>query len=228
MVTWISLGLICLLAFLPVQFRIYCSKSGAAWQIFWELSFLKGLLKRRQEVRELAFTKWGLDWVNRQKSRLFSFRKKDKQLKKKSYCDDYSDLKQLYEKNKELGLGMTLASYILSVNFPHWLIIAESLEKHGWFHRLIWQITLGTKDSAGTASLVGLMWLVESSVAAFLNSQYRFKQPPQLEVVPDFNGVKFDMLFDCIFRVRLGYIIIAAIINKLLGVGWRKEVSVIE
>ena len=77
--------------------------------------------------------------------------------------------------------------------------------------RLDWATRVGTGDAATTSWLAGLLWGLKSASVSFLSRRVTWLSPPRLSVTPDFDRACFDLDLTCIFRFRIGDVIIAAI-----------------
>lgn len=93
------------------------------------------------------------------------------------------------------------------------------------FERLEWKTHVGTGSAASTALAVGALWSVQGIFLATVSPRFAANQLPDVTVVPHWDDACFDTRFDCIFRMRLGEIILAWIRNKLEA--WRREVKTI-
>lgn len=208
------LGIICLGFFIPVRFRIYYRKTGPEDLLIFEMSFLHGLLKRRKVTsllkptspnhpkREKTFGRW-----------FFFHRKQTKLVTSVSYSNSNSWQKFL-ERYQNYGLGVTLLTYFLPGKYQRWLLVVQDLEQRGQVDRLIWKTQIGTGDAAQTAILYGLLSGLKPILLSYLQCKIKFSQKPELEVIPDYQQTRGDTLIDCIFRVKLGYIIIASLMAR--------------
>jgi hypothetical protein len=204
------IGLICLFSFLPVQFRFYYQKIAWDDNLLLEMTFLGGLVKRRRQVCFLKPTAKGVKVREKVSGKWFF--KRNEQIRKKvsPYQGNSRGLREFLHRYRHFGLGVTFLSYFLPVRYHRWLLIAENLENKGSFHRFIWVTRLGTGRPAATAVLHGLTWGLKSGLVQTLNRKFRFVQKPEFKVIADYQRLSFDTRFDCIFRVKLGYIIIAS------------------
>jgi len=208
---------ICLLFFIPVQFRLFYKRVAEDDHLLFEMSFLGGLLKRSWEASLLELAMNGVKRKVTKQGKWFW-------LKRKTSVDEISPLfgnnssrgwGEFFRRYYQLGLGMTLFTYFLPAKYQNWLLIADRLENRGKFYRLVWKTALGTGDGALDAICYGILWALKATLIASISHRYRFARPPEISVFPDFQRVRFDTVFDCIFRVKLGYIIIAALITRL-------------
>ena len=207
------LGMFCLLFFVPVQFRIYYQKIASDDHLLLEMTFLNGLLKRSRESSLLRVEPQPLK-KKHTLGRWFFLKKEKRVIQETPYQIKLSDWRQILERYHHYGLGITLLSYFLPAKYHHWLLVAEDLEKRGVFTRFTWQTRLGTGGAAGTAILCGMLWGFKANSLGLLRRKYRFSIKPELRVIPDYREARLDLHFDCIFRVKLGHIIIAALIAR--------------
>lgn len=208
------LGAFCVLFFLPVQFRIFYQK--VAWDdtLVLELSFLGGLLKRRRVISLLQLTPKGVKQREKLSGRWFFIRKSKSKTIESPYQGNSRSWREFLHRYQQYGLGVTLLTYFLPAKYQHWLLVVEDLENQGRFTKFTWITRFGTGDPLSTATLYGVLWGVKSSVLSFLHRQIKFDAKPDIQVIPDFQNSRLDLIFDCIFRVKLGYIIIAAFIAR--------------
>lgn len=226
MAVFLFIGVFCIFFFVPVQFRIYYRKLAEDDHLVYEMSFLGGLLKRKKEVSLIKPTVHGVKKKEVNSGNWFFYKKSQVKKVNSPYSGNSSGLLEFLKRFEHSGLGLTLLSYFLPAKYHHWLLVVEKLEKRGQIHRFLWKTRLGTGDAAETSFLYGLAWSLKSGIVAFLTSRFRFVQKPIIEVIGDYQGVSLDTVFDCIFRAKLGYIIIVAFIarfrHRLLkgGVGY--------
>lgn len=91
-------------------------------------------------------------------------------------------------------------------------------EEFGYFLRYLnvkrfaWNITIGTPDAAVTAILTGVAWSIMGNVT----SQFYQKiapgwHRPELQISPNFKKEVFSTSLDCIFKIRVGNIMVTGI-----------------
>lgn len=204
------IGMICLFFFLPVQFRISYQK--VAWDdtLIMEMTFLNGLLKRERKVSLIIPTLEGVKYREKRSGKWLNRKKKQITTKVSPYQGNSRGLREFFHRYQHFGLGMTLFSYFLPARYHHWLLVGEGLEKRGVFHRFVWVTKLGLGQPAATAVLYGAIWGLKSGLVQALYQKFQFAQKPEIKVIADYQSLHLDTLFDCIFRVKLGYIIIAS------------------
>lgn len=211
--------------FLPVQFHIYLNNENWENSVFFELSFLKGLIQRKKEIR-IAETPTGtMRKEVKKQGNWFWFKKNNKQVKpvgrSAAETNKPNGIKEFFDRYRNFGVGMALLTYFLPAKYYKWLMVAGNLEKRGNFQRFQWSTRIGTGDAALTAIFSGMLWAVKTTVTGYLQTKYRFVKQPEVEVLSDFQNSGLKMAFDCIFRVKLGYIMIAAFIARFRH-SWRK------
>lgn len=213
------LGIFCALFFLPLEFHFRYSKLGRDDALTMEMSFLGGLLKHTKAVSLFKPTPQAMKSRERLSGRWFFFRQSQMKTVQAPYSKSFRGELEFLRRYAHYGLAVTLLTYFLPANYDHWLLVAERLEHKGWFPKFYWATRLGTGDPALTALGYGILWGLKTNLLGYLNSRYRFVERPGLKVVPDYRQPRWDMLFDCIFRVKMGYIIIAS-----LAARWRLRI----
>ncbi len=88
---------------------------------------------------------------------------------------------------------------------------------------LIWETRFGTGDAASTAVLYGVIWGVKATVYSTLTRWVHFRSVPHFLVVPDYDKATLAVVFDGIFRFRLGQIIVMETLAMLRK--WKKGVG---
>lgn len=215
MAALLFMGIFALFFFLPVRFRIYYRKIGHDDQLVWELRFLKGLVKRKKEISFLKPAANGIIQKERESGQWFFLKKLKKEKKITSIEKNSRGLREFFQRNRHFGIEFTLLSFALPARYQRWFLIAEHLERRGRVDRFFWTTRLGAGDAATTACLYGLLWGFKTGLLAYLTQRRRFRKKPEIMVYGDFQGISLDTVFDCIFRVKLGYIIIAALLARL-------------
>ena len=205
---------ICIFCFVPARFRVYYRKVGRDDQLFYEMSFLGGWLKRRKEISLIQPTAQGTRKIVKKSGRWFLFHRSDVEEVISPFQDNTQDIREFLDRYRHFGLGMTLLTYFLPAKYYHWLLVVEDLEQKGKFEKFIWRTRFGTGEAASTAILCGAFWGFKAVLLGYLGKRSVFNNPPEIQIIPDYQTAKLDMLFDCIFKVNLGYIIIAAFIAR--------------
>ena len=73
-----------------------------------------------------------------------------------------------------------------------------------------WQTTLGHEDAAVTGLGVGLAWQLKTAVIWSMQQRLQFIVRPELNVKPVFDSNRLEVTLRCIFSIRLGNVINAA------------------
>lgn len=71
-----------------------------------------------------------------------------------------------------------------------------------------WKTRVGTGDAAEAGVLTGLVWGVKSFIVGLLGSYIRWGNPPDLDVMPNFNQFVLDTFFHSILRFRVWHAIV--------------------
>lgn len=78
--------------------------------------------------------------------------------------------------------------------------------------RLEWCTTIGTGDAAATGLMTGLLYLIKGGIiSVFYNNLAKAASHPKIKVEPNFRKQQFSTSINCIFKIRLGNIIITGI-----------------
>lgn len=176
-----------------------------------EMRFLHGLLKRRKEISFLKPTPLAPQKKEQLSGRWFFWRKKKTRIIQSEASGVTKGVNRFQHRMRHFGIGVTLLSYFLPANYQGWLLVVEDLEHKGKFEEFSWALRVGTGDPAATALIYGLLRTAGSLLAHYLQRLARFNSPPQITMVPNFQKASLDTFFHCIFRIKLGHIIIAAI-----------------
>lgn len=72
-------------------------------------------------------------------------------------------------------------------------------------------VLFGMGDPFWTALACGTIWSIVGSFITGLASSNRLQKEPEIKVEPDYTGLNLQVSFYCIFRFRLGHIIIREI-----------------
>lgn len=215
MVEVLFLGTFIVFFFLPVQFGINYQKTDRKHFLVFEMRFLNGLLQRKLVIDPIQPNLDKLQLRKKMLGKWFFFSKTQIKEETTSYGNSSGNgLEEFLLRYKHYGIGITLLTYFIPAKYHHWLLVVEDLEKKGHFQKFTWITKLGTGGPASTAIFYGLLWGLKLSLISYLSQQTVFARDPEIQVIPDFQNLKFEMVFDCIFRVKLGYIIIAAFIAR--------------
>ena len=75
--------------------------------------------------------------------------------------------------------------------------------------RLYWKTTFGAEDAAVTGIAVGALWAIKGLAYHAVRQRVKFSKRPEIAVVPVFGQQRFEVNFQCIFRLRVGNVITA-------------------
>jgi hypothetical protein len=215
------LGIFCLFFFIPVQFVIAYTNENWRGRATLELSFLNGLLRRKREIQLQIPRAIGIETETAEEGRWFWMQKRTIHRKISPLQGQGSSFWEVLDRYRHFGIGITLLSYFLPAGYHRWLLVAENLEKRGEFYKLTWLSRIGTGDSALTAVSIGLVWGLKTVFIDYLRNRYEFTETPEVNVSGNFQSAGWGTVFNCIFRVKLGYIMIASLMVKLRH-AWRK------
>jgi hypothetical protein len=218
---FLFLGTFCCLFFMPVQFVITYKNKNWPGRVMVELSFLNGLVRRKREIRIMRPKATGVKTKAADEGRWFFWSKRTSQAAVSPLQGNFSGVWELFDRFHHFGMGMTLLSYFLPARYHRWLLVAENLERRGEFRRLSWFTQIGTGDPALTAVGIGVIWGVKETLIGYLQSRYNFMESPEVNVSGNFQSISWGTAFNCIFRAKLGYIMIAALMVRLRH-AWRK------
>jgi hypothetical protein len=217
------LATFCLFFFLPVSFQIdYRHDRNVQNRLVFELSFLHGWVSRKKVVRIREPVAARMSKEEEKEGRWFFLKKKTSLARPLiPFQGNSGGFQEYLERFRHYGLGIAFLTYFLPARYQKWLLVAENLEQKGFFQNFSWKTKLGTGDAAHTAVAIGVVRGIKECLVAYLSSKYAFRRQPQLAVVPNFDNAGLEVVFNCIFRVKLGYIIIAALIARFRH-SWRK------
>lgn len=89
-------------------------------------------------------------------------------------------------------------------------VIDYSIERTN-FHRLFWKTEVGLDDAALTGVVAGIINIFKSNLFAILNSRKNRPKSIHFKITPNFNRQVLKTDIDCIFTIKIGYIIIAGL-----------------
>lgn len=117
-------------------------------------------------------------------------------------------------------MGQSAEHYIESLNkvlkkFQELLLYKEDFKyllHHLRVERFAWQAQIGTPDAATTALLTGLAWGVMGNITSTFYQQIAPNwHKPQLQVEPNFKKEGFSTSLNCIFKIRVGNIMVTGL-----------------
>lgn len=97
--------------------------------------------------------------------------------------------------------------------------IIRKFLSHIAVRNLKWHTRVGLGDAALSAILVGVVWSAKSGFVHLLDQYMRLKDPPRMTVVPAFQKMWSETIFQCIISFRLGQ---AILVGLRLVKHWRK------
>jgi len=186
--------LILLISFLSVRLELKYLRKKNNDHFSIKISLLRGLLKYKLDIPKIN--------LNSQKTAL----KVEAELEGGKSVPD-ADI------HKKYPLGY------LYQQFMHWypeikeyFYAGKYLLKRVVPSKIIWQTEIGLSDAAITGMSVGILWAVKS---ALLSNIYRYfaiaPRPPEISIIPKFNEKTLVINIDCIFNIKIGYVIITAL-----------------
>lgn len=122
----------------------------------------------------------------------------------------------LFGKNPNDDEGRSLGSPLLHLLHAPLIFLRYTRVLERWE----WETRLGTGEAAATALLIPTLWSAKSIAFAVATQWMRIETTPRFQVVPDFERALLELRFLCIFRYRLGEIMLvtlAQIVRK-----WQK------
>ncbi len=76
---------------------------------------------------------------------------------------------------------------------------------------LYWISEIGTNNAASTGLITGLISIIKSNLVVFMNNRnYEFEKV-RMDTAPNFKKLVFRTKLNCIFSIKVGYIIIAGL-----------------
>ncbi|MDD4334435.1 MAG: DUF2953 domain-containing protein [Desulfotomaculaceae bacterium] len=103
-----------------------------------------------------------------------------------------------------------LHSAIIKIKRYHPVIVY--LFRHIKLSRFHWQTEIGAEDPSQTGILTGTAWGIKGFVLSFAYQMFAVHEAnPVINVTPNFKKACFNTSLDCIFEVRIGYIIFTSL-----------------
>ena len=130
-----------------------------------------------------------------------------------------SHKKPFFDKNIDLKMTPKLAMELLceiairKKEILKKLRFFQSITKRGLkLQHFYWETEYGLDDAALTGVLYGFIWQGKSALLFILNKTMQIKCKPKIKIFPEFNRYLFKTELNCIFKVRVGYIIIISMV----------------
>jgi hypothetical protein len=77
--------------------------------------------------------------------------------------------------------------------------------------RFCWYSEIGTGEAHHTGLLTGIVWALKSTLTTGLFARTVLSEKPDLAVFPDYQQPRLNTFLDCIFKIRIGHIMIVAL-----------------
>lgn len=74
-----------------------------------------------------------------------------------------------------------------------------------------WKTVVGTDDAAETATVVGWLWGIKTSITAFLARHIQMNTVPKISIFPHYSGSRLQCHFSCIVVFRLDQAMIVGV-----------------
>ena len=130
--------------------------------------------------------------------------------------------------DQKVNLSMELVLKVLSEIVEKRKSIIKRLSKFSKITRRIvrlekfyWEIEYGVDDAALTGMLYGFLWQGISAFLAILGRAVSIRSRPKIKIYPEFNRYIFKTEMNCIFRLRVGYIIIISMFFLTMVIKYR-------
>lgn len=208
---FVVLLLLTLLILAKVQFRLQYSRNQENDHLSIQVYMWKGLINHRLRVPAIKLKKKHLVHI-RLKQKLQVENASGEKIYQGKNQLDVSGLKEIYHKI-EHGISL-LKEYQNEIGY---------FLNHLKIRQLSWSTNLGVGDAAVTGLLTGVVWTIKSNLVSGLYQNVSEKNSyPHLQVEPDFQGRRFSTAVDCIFVIRIGYIMATGakiIMKKVISSG---------
>ncbi|WP_026477945.1 DUF2953 domain-containing protein [Alkaliphilus transvaalensis] len=194
----LTLGFIFIIvfAFSELNVAILVLKNSSREEIVIDIKLLYGLLKYRIELPFVEALKKGniINDFNLNSDIEIGKQEIIKDNKERDFS--LHEIKRIYHQFR-----LTYIKYKKILNYINSRII---------FEEVCWDTEVGTGDAAVTAIATGSFWVIKTNLASFAKKKLKLKEM-WVNVRPYYEGEKFTTSFNCIFTLKIGYIIIAAI-----------------
>lgn len=101
--------------------------------------------------------------------------------------------------------------------YKRYTFVLRYLVRRTRINRFCWHSEIGTGEAHHTGLLTGIVWALKSTLTTGLFARTVLLGKPDLAVFPDYQQPRLNTFLDCIFKIRIGHIMIAA-----LKAVWRK------
>lgn len=186
-ICWIILGY--LLWHLKIYIEIQYTRNTDNDKFILEVYTLRKLIIYRLKIPVIEFTSENL-W-----------------LKTKLETDKGAAKTHIKKEKRSFKKSIRIVKHYQKIyyRFMDRLFIAIKCEK------LIWKTIYGSEDAALASVITGGIWGLKSIIVNSLHHRICVVNKPLIQAIPQYNQQKFGMDFTCIFSIRLGNVINAAI-----------------
>jgi len=197
-----------ILSLTKINLRILYRKRGKNDQFSLEISIWRGLVSYKLEIPVVEVKKTRPD-----KAPGWLLRRIPRPAFKVNVETEEKDGHLIIEEKKKIHIPgpawfMTTLINIIRLTKRYGPVILH-LFRRIHLRRFYWRTKIGTEDPSYTGFITGLAWGIKGSL---VTGMYRLFAPrgakPLFKVVPDFKNAGFSTVLDCIFEVRVGYIIL--------------------
>ncbi|MBW4828786.1 MAG: DUF2953 domain-containing protein [Clostridiaceae bacterium] len=123
----------------------------------------------------------------------------------------YNEKKMLRRKkqNKDVKNNrLQIKKYL--VYYDQYKKVISFFLRKGHLKKLYWVTSVGTEDAALTGIYTGILWAIKNSIISIFINKTEVDEI-YIDVHPDFNEKKFEIIFNCIIKCNLVYIIIVSL-----------------
>ncbi len=201
---------------IPVKFRIHYLKTGKQDTFILEMSFFYELLKMKYTGNLLGTNQYGTIMNEKFFNQILFFKQKNEKGTSSPPKESFKQIKTFYSSYRRFGLGIALMALFLPAKYSNLLVVFNNMERKGKITNFYWYSRLGLGDPSGTGMAASLLWILKANLIRYLEKHIGFgDKKPVIMVEPYFYRTSFDTLFECIFEVKLGYIIFVSLFNRL-------------
>lgn len=199
MISVIIVFLIILIAISSVNINLKFIKQDEKNEGIIKIKMLYGLIKFKKEINEFKVT---TKKDNGDVDEELEVEMKNDSGAKKEIDTDFANVR----KNIETGIE-AIRKYKRVINY-----IINRVN----FHKLFWKTEVGFDDAALTGLAIGIINIFKSNIFVMFNNISFSPNNIYFKVIPNFNRETLKTNIHSIFRVKLGYIIIAGLKYLLL------------
>lgn len=189
-----------------LKIDLMATKNNKDNKIIIKIKLLYGLIKFKKELGSLKVTK--------KKKEIDGNLDEDLEIKMKNDSwikyDGYTDFINIRKKAEE-GIKIT-KKYKSLINY--------TIEKIN-FSTVFWKTEIGFEDAAVTGMATGIINILKSNVFAIFSNSKKRPSNIHFKIIPNFKKQILNTYIHCIFKLKIGYIIIAGL--KYLRIKYRKN-----